>query len=262
MRLTFLGTQGELGFMRKKCSCPQCTEARDCGIHYPHRNSSSILIEIKSLNSGMGDPVYSRMLIDVGWGIRGGVATVWPQCILLTSSHPAHAAGIIRADLTVPVVFTHRTFLGVKPYIITGRRFYLIKQGESFHFDQIEVVAHNVYRSWVHPTVCYKIDGKVLYAPDCMEFENEGILDGVKLLICDGSTLYKDIVRLSRVGHMSVEGSLALARKHGVEKVIVTHIGHIGLSCLDMQRAVNEMGAEVAFDGAGLTSSGNIVQCN
>ena len=260
MKLTFLGTQGELGFERKSCFCPQCTEARDLGVGYPHRNSSSLLVEVEGLNSPTGDPTYSRMLIDVGWGIRKGIEEVEPDCVLLTSAHPNHAAGIIRIDPTVPVIFTHRTFMAVKPYIRTGRRFYLIKQNKPFHFNQCKVVAYEVYRSY-QSTVCYKIDDRVVYAPDCLGFKDEWILDGADLYICDGSTLHRDMVphRASRIGHMSVEKSVALARKHGTKKIIVAHIGHLRLSCLDMQRAVSAMGAEIAFDGMGLTNPENIV---
>lgn len=239
--------------MRKNCSCPQCTEARDYGIRYPHRNSSSILVEVRDQDSPKESLAYSRMLIDMGGDIRKGIAEVEPQCVLLTSAHPDHAVGIIGVDPTIPVIFTHRTFVAIKSYLRTGRRFYLIRQGEQFRFNRLKVVAHAVYCSWIHPAVCYKIDDKVIYAPDCLGFKDEGILDGVETYICDGSTLYKDIVRSfmksSRVGHMSVESSLALARKHGVKRVVVTHIGHLRLSCLEMQRAVNEMGAELAFDG-------------
>lgn len=253
MRLTFLGTRGELGFMRKNCSCPQCAEARDLGVGYPHRNSSSLLVEVESQESKSGEPTYSRMLIDVGWGIRKGITGVEPQCVLLTSAHPDHAAGIIGVDPAVPVVFTHRTFLAVKPYLRMGRRFYLIEPGKSFRFNQLKVVAHEVYRSLIHPTVCYKIGGEVLYVPDCLRFKDEGILDGVKTYICDGSILYRRIKMSVMVGHMSVEDSLALAEKHGIKRVVVTHIGHLRLDCVESWKAVHEMGAEVAFDGMGLT---------
>jgi len=183
-----------------------------------------------------------KIVIDVGKNLAKKIKEVDPDYVLLTHTHPDHIEGITSLDVKVPIYLTQIIANKSKEYFKTGRYLKIIKPNVPFRIEGIKFIAHRVYHSSLAPTVCYKIDDKFLYAPDCLKFYDEKILNGIERWILDGSSLEKDIKRAGNIGHLSIRNAMKLAKKYNIPNLIVTHIGHHRMKETEFRSKIEEMG--------------------
>jgi len=227
-----MGTLCEVEFPRLGCQCPQCKEARNLGDDYFHRYHSSLLIEENK----------KKIVIDVGKNLNKKIKEVNPDYVLLTHNHPDHIGGVNSLDVKVPIYLTQVIANKAKKYFKTGRYLKIIRPNVPFRIEGIKFIAHRVYHSSLAPTVCYKIADKYLYAPDCLRFYNEKILEGIECWICDGSSLERDIRQVGNVGHSSIKNEINLAKKYSIPNLIITHIGHHRMKEVEFRKRIEDMG--------------------
>lgn len=193
MRLTFLGTRGEI---KEKSRF--------------HQNHSAVLLETHG----------KKVLLDFGETWRGKFKLFKPDYIWLSHAHPDHASGLKNFRVEVPVFMTKETDerLPKDKFPFLDRR---VIAG-SFKLGPAAAEEISVTHSTKAPTSGLLIqtdEGKIGYFPDVLSIPNrEQVLSGLSLYIGDGSSLTRDIVRKidgKPVGHSSVASQMRWCQKAG-----------------------------------------------
>ncbi|GAH69858.1 unnamed protein product, partial [marine sediment metagenome] len=170
MRLTFLGTQGEVKEKSKF-----------------HQNHSALLLETHG----------KKILLDFGETWRGKFKLFKPDYIWLSHAHPDHSFGFRNERVEVPVFMTKETdkLLSKDKFPFLDRR---VIRG-NFKLGPAAAEEIPVIHSTKAPTSGLLIrtdEGKIGYFPDVLSIPNrEQVLSGLSLYIGDGSSLTRDIVR-------------------------------------------------------------------
>lgn len=203
MRLTFLGTKGEID--------------EETALHRFH---SSLLLEYGGV----------KLLIDYGLLRRYSLQELAPQAILITHAHPDHYAWL-KEDVPcdIPLYLTQATldYGRFKPH--NAR---VVAPLQAFKVGEIECLAYSVMHSIRCPAVGWKISagGKTLvYNSDLVDIiEKDTLLAGVDAYIGDGSAVQANLVRRQRdvlFGHTRIMTQARWCEKHGISRIIFTHLG-------------------------------------
>ncbi len=206
MEIEFPGTKGEI----KESS------AR-------HKYHSSLILNYKN----------TRVLIDLG--VKRNPRLVEKiddfNFLLITHAHPDHYSWTVEdmKSIKIPVYMTGVT-LDYGKYKPASHR--IIKSGVEYRLKDFEITAFEVLHSLRCPAVAYRIKGDrtIIYAPDILDFKEDKsvVLDGIDLLIADGSSLNINMVRRRDnkiFGHTRIKTIIGWCKKYGLEKLIITHCG-------------------------------------
>ncbi|MGH7468055.1 MAG: MBL fold metallo-hydrolase [Longimicrobiales bacterium] len=234
MKLTFLGTRGEIEARRRR--------------HWRH---SALLITHER----------RRVLIDCGADWVRRLARIRPHAIVLTHAHPDHAFGLAQGAPCV-VMATEACWQTIERFPIEQRR--TIRPGRPVRVHGLRIEAFEVEHSVRAPAVGYRISaghGSVFYAPDLVSIvEQRKALHGVQLYIGDGASLTRPLVRRRGrrlIGHAPVSTQLRWCAQEGVARALITHCGTqiVTGNAAVMAARVRELGerhgvqAELAHDG-------------
>ena len=234
MKLTFLGTRGEI-------------EARRRG-HWRH---SALLVS----------QAGRRVLVDCGADWLGLLGRIAPHAIVLTHAHPDHAYGL-RRGAPCAVWATEECWAGIDRFPIAQRR--VIRPRRAVHIEGVRFEAFAVEHSLRAPAVGYRIRAgcaQVFYAPDLVFIaEREAALRGIRLYIGDGALPTRPLIRKRGrrlIGHSAISTQLEWCAREGVAEALITHCG-TALVTVPLARSaqrVRELGAAfgvraaIAVDG-------------
>jgi len=202
MRLTFLGTRGEIEARTRR-----------------HRMHSSLLVSYRS----------AKVMIDCGLDWLGKFERLHPDAIVLTHAHPDHAWGL-KNGAPCPVHAPQKTWQTLRGCKIDDRQ--MIKERVPVKICGITFEAFPVEHSILAPAVGYRIStgrARVFYGPDLLFIHDRAAaLKDVQLYIGDGATITRSFVRKRGdrlIGHAPVRTQLAWCAKEGVSRAIITHCG-------------------------------------
>lgn len=234
MKLTFLGTRGEITTRRRG-----------------HRRHSALMLSYRR----------ARVMIDCGADWRGRVARLRPSAIVLTHAHPDHAAGLVDGA-SCPIYATKETWRLIKRYSVVRRA--AVSAGRAFLIDGLRFEPFSVAHSIRAPAVGYRITAgsiSIFYVPDVIAIRRRAqALHGIDLYIGDGASLARPIIRRQRgrrIGHTTIRIQLGWCAIEGVRRAIFTHCGS-GIVRADGRRLgarlrhlASEYGvdAQIAYDG-------------
>jgi phosphoribosyl 1,2-cyclic phosphodiesterase len=237
--IKFLGTSGAKTFPRMDYDDKQCTE--------DHRAHSSILYQSKTTN----------LLVDVGnedvWKRAGDKV----DAVAITHGHVDHFYGLPFVKEDVPIYMHRDTWRDIKreaPNIFTSlskREVHLYGTRNAIKIGDIRVRWIPVKHSDRIGSYALRLNRETVYSPDFLQIDNEWLTD-VKRWIIDGASMTKDVERESesgeRNGHQSIESSLRQAKKNGISRVIVTHVGHTGLQHEEMSKAIAALAEQLKLE--------------
>ncbi len=241
MIITFLGTRGYVDITSRR---------------HKHHTSTMIMHHNK------------RIMIDCGQDWLKKIFRIKPDAIILTHSHPDHAAGLAYGA-PCPVYATRQTWHAIKDYLIDPELRHTIKRTQSFKLFGVIITPISVVHSLLAPAIAYRIEAQnhiVFYSGDIAYMPKRAKqLKHVTLYIGDGSTLSTPLIRKKddRIyGHTTIKTQLAWCRKSGVERAIFTHLGtpliqadgrklSATIKKIGKQRGVN---VRVAYDGLTIKS--------
>jgi Beta-lactamase superfamily domain len=190
MKLTFLGTRGEIDALTRR-----------------HRMHTSLLVSYRSAN----------VMIDCGLDWLGKLKRVDPSAIVLTHAHPDHAWGL-KQGAPCPVYAPEKTWQELRHYPIKDR--HVIKERTPTKICGITFEAFPVEHSILSPAVGYRVSAGrafIFYAPDLI-FINERAtaLKGAQIYIGDGATVTQSFIRKrgkALIGHSPVRTQLTWCQK-------------------------------------------------
>ncbi|MGB7790169.1 MAG: MBL fold metallo-hydrolase [Terrimicrobiaceae bacterium] len=202
MKLTFLGTRGEIDVRRRR-----------------HRMHSSLLISYGG----------SDVMIDCGLDWLGKVHRLSAAAIVLTHAHPDHAWGL-KQGAPCPVYATQKTWQTLKNCRIERRQ--LIDERVPAKICEITFEAFPVEHSIRAPAVGYRVSvggASVFYSPDVVLIHSRAkALRNIRIYIGDGATISRSFVRKRGevlIGHASIQAQLGWCMKEHVPCAIFTHCG-------------------------------------
>lgn len=229
MRLTFLGTRGEI-------------EARSS----LHRRHSALLVA-----SSRG-----RLVVDCGRDWLGELESLSPDAILLTHAHEDHAAGL-REGAPCPVFATQETWARIRRYPI--QRQIVVSPGVPLTLCGLRVEAAPVEHSLRAPAVGFSVthgSARIFYVPDVAAIpERARVLAAVDLYVGDGASLLRPILRRRNgvpIGHASIRDQLTWCAEEGVARAIFTHCGSqlVRGDPEAMEARVEQLGAALGLEAA------------
>lgn len=252
LELIFLGTGSLLDIPREGCDCPQCKEAKANG--KSKRKSPGVLVRRgKTILAVDAGPDFVGELKEKG---------IKPDAILLTHSHMDHIGGLKDDDFIrgVPVYATKESCRGIEEQgiVLKDAKVESWPRNEAKKFDigEISVESFPVAHSVKAPSVAFKFDDRLVYAPDFLGTKHWNKFNGVGLAVMDGSSLSRDIVHSTEgskvVGHKSMKNSGKKVLESGAEKVVFTHVGHVFHNHESLKRKIHSYfgdRATVAYDG-------------
>jgi phosphoribosyl 1,2-cyclic phosphodiesterase len=202
MKLTFLGTRGEIAIRSRS-----------------HRCHSSLLVEHDK----------ARIMIDCGADWLHRLRAIAPTAIVLTHAHHDHAAGLSRGA-PCPVYATAATWKVLSRMPILDQR--TMPSRRSVRIDGVRFSAFPVMHSLRAPAVGYRVSSQqrcFFYLPDVAKLPNLAhVLRRIDLYIGDGATVMRSMVRRkgsALVGHAPIIEQLDWCAKAHVRRVIFTHCG-------------------------------------
>lgn len=204
MRLTFLGTRGEIEEKSKL-----------------HQNHSAVLLETHG----------KKILLDFGTTWQGKFKLFKPDYIWISHAHPDHCFGLKNQRVEVPVFMSSETDkrLPKEKFPFLDRR--VISKNFKFNsISALELAATHSTKAPMSGLIIQTDEGKIGYFPDVLSIPDyEKVLKGLTIYIGDGSSLTRDLVRRIKgkpVGHASVTRQMSWCQKaYPVEKMIFTHWG-------------------------------------
>ncbi len=219
-----------------------------------HKYHSSLVISYKN----------TRILIDLG--VKHNPRIIKDinsfDFLMITHAHPDHYSWTIRdmKDIKIPVYLTE-VALDYGKY--KPQNYKIIKSGVEYRLKDLKITAFEVLHSLRCPAVAYKIKGDktIIYAPDILDFKEDKsvVLEGVDLLIADGSSLNVNMVRRRDnkiFGHTMIKTVIGWCKKYGLKKLMITHCGKqvVTMDGDKLKEKIDEysegkVDVKVAFDG-------------
>ena len=246
MKLTFLGTGTSTGVPQPRCSCRTCasSDPRD------KRLRASVLVETDG----------RRLLIDCGPDFRWQILRVGSpdiDALLLTHIHYDNVGGIddlrpwcrdghdfdihctadVERDLRerIPYCFAEHPYPGVPSF-----RMRRVERDKPFEAAGVEVVPLPVMH-YMLPIIGFRI-GPLAYITDA-----KTVPDSTVALMQGVDTLVVNALRLrEHLSHMNLEQALAIARRVGARRTLLTHMSH---DLPPHAEVALPAGVELAFDG-------------
>jgi ribonuclease BN (tRNA processing enzyme) len=234
MKLTFLGTRGEIEIRSKR-----------------HGMHSSLLV-----SDGVRD-----VMVDCGADWAEEVRRVNPCAIVLTHAHADHAGGVKGGSACI-VFASYETWQVLKRYPIEDRRQFA--SNRPFRIGQLTFEAFPVEHSLRAPAVGFRIahgQRKIFYVPDVALLTRQSeALRGTDLYIGDGATIARPLIRRRGnilIGHAPIATQLQWCRRSGVQRAIFTHCGSpiVAGNEGEISARIRELGrhanvdTELAYDG-------------
>lgn len=202
MRLTFLGTRGEIPIRSRRHARHTSTE-----VAYLRR----------------------RIVIDLGEDWRGRGRHLAADAVVVTHAHVDHVGGL-RDGVACPVYATPETWEAIGDWPVSGR--HVLSPWTACDIAGVTFEAVPVEHSVRAPAVGYRITAgaaTVFYVPDVAAIpESARALAGVSLYVGDGATLNRPLLKRREgilTGHTSIAAQLDWCRVHGVPRAIFTHCG-------------------------------------
>jgi len=256
----FLGTSAAVPVPQAGCACPQCDEARrDRRLR---RTRSAALLE------GPG----GALLIDAGPDIHRQLALLpsMPpiKAAIVTHTHSdhylglddlgsiAHNAGWL-SDRPLPIYATADNWPRIEATF--GHLFragmFLRMEERTLLLDTEQTIAGFQVRPFdsshtIDITTAMlelTLGGKrVVYAPD-LKIMPHDVFGQAHIAIINGTFYQRE-----HPAHMPLIKGIRTCKRLGVERIIVTHIGHMEWSNAELWTRVSEQGADLAYDGATL----------
>ncbi len=228
MKVTFLGTGTSQGIPVIGCNCPVCTSSNP----KDKRLRVSIMVEWDDL----------RLVVDVGPDFRQQMLAVGGHeidAILVTHEHNDHVAGLddvrpfnFRYDKDMPIyalprviknlekrfdyVFSSNPYPGaprIIPYSVEANQDILIK---NKHIQSIEILHGKL------PILGFRF-GAFAYLTDVKTIPSASFEQLKKLDVLTISALHRN----EHHSHLTLEESLAFAKKIGAKKTYLTHFSHL-----------------------------------
>lgn len=237
MKILVLGSCCSIHFPRPGCKCSSCTDPI-----FQKRKHSSILIK--------------DIMVDCGKDWIKVPSVV--KKIILTHSHPDHSWGV-KWNLDKELFMSRITKNILGKNIPSDKEVNILDFGKSIVISGIKVTSYPVLHSTIAPANCIKFDN-LLYCPDVREILNKSkVLGGVSIYIGDGSSFARPITYKVGIGHESMVGQLDWCKRAGVKKVYFTHIGHVRLSHLELNRKLKELNKKFNFKEVKVLKEGDVI---
>jgi phosphoribosyl 1,2-cyclic phosphate phosphodiesterase len=264
--LRFLGTSAATPIPHAGCACAQCAEARTerplC------RTRPAILLSSAD----------ETLLVDAGPDIYGQIERM-PDlppigAVIITHTHSDHYLGL--DDLSA-IAYTsgwlrdpqHSASHLLPVYAppdnwprIEATFGHLFQSGDLQRLEQRALLLDReqtiggfpVYpfdsshtTSFTTAMLRFTLNGKrVVYASDLKLMPHE-IFAGADIAIV-GATFYEQ----EHPAHMPLTKAIRACHRHGVGRIIATHVGHLQWSNAELWSRLSEQGADLAYDGATL----------
>ncbi len=243
-RILFLGTGTSTGVPQIGCRCEVC---RSTDVH-DHRLRTSALLEAGGC----------RLLMDCGPDFRQQMLAhgiTWLSAVLLTHEHYDHVGGMddLRPFGDMHVYAEGRVLEAVRrvmPYCFAPRPYpgvpcielHEVRPYEPFDVRGLQVMPVRLMHACL-PILGYRI-GNVAYLTDAKTVDERAIeqLGGLDVLVLNA------LRKKEHMSHLSLDESLALARRIGAKKTFLIHMSHeIGLHDT-VQRTLPD-GVVLAYDG-------------
>jgi phosphoribosyl 1,2-cyclic phosphodiesterase len=202
MRLTFLGTRGEI-------------EART----REHRMHSSLLIAHEGC----------VIMIDCGIDWLKRVMKMRPKAIFLTHAHSDHAGGL-KNGAPCKVFATRETWKTLQRFAIRKRS--VVTPHQAIEIGDLTFEAFPVEHSLIAPAVGYRVTGtrsSIFYVPDVVSIpEPARALSGVSVYIGDGASITRPLMRKRDsvlIGHAPITVQLRWCKQESISRAFFTHCG-------------------------------------
>jgi phosphoribosyl 1,2-cyclic phosphodiesterase len=202
MRLTFLGTRGEIEARTRR-----------------HRMHSSLLVS----HDGC------EVIIDCGVDWLKRVRKMRPNAIFLTHAHSDHAGGL-KNGAPCEVSATEETWKTLQRFALPKR--FVVAPQQAIRIGGLTFVAFPVEHSLVAPAVGYRITGtgsSIFYVPDVISIpEPARALSGVSVYIGDGATITRPLARKrdnALIGHAPIAVQLQWCKRESIPGAVFTHCG-------------------------------------
>ena len=243
-RILFLGTGTSTGVPQIGCRCEVCRSADA----HDRRLRTSALLETGG----------RRLLMDCGPDFRQQMLAhgiTWLSAVLLTHEHYDHVGGMddLRPFGDMDVYAEGRVLEAVRrvmPYCFAPHPYpgvprielHEVRPYEAFDVQGLRVMPVRLMHACL-PILGYRI-GNVAYLTDVKTLDERAIeqLGGLDVLVLNA------LRRKEHLSHLSLDESLALARRIGAKKTFLIHMSHeIGLHEA-VQRQLPD-GVVLAYDG-------------
>jgi phosphoribosyl 1,2-cyclic phosphate phosphodiesterase len=248
LRLRILGSSAAWPIPRWGCGCAMCERARE---HPEEHRSRSVLL------------VNERILVDAGPDIYGQLAELRPhvlrgiETVIITHAHADHYLGL--DDLSQLRRVSGR---GSYPLYALPDNWPILKRtfgflldaqneepafepcemslGEALAFDSLRITPFNTYHTESFTTCGLWIEKgskRAIYAPD---YNRSDFVPPAPLVILGGSSLQRKFA-----GHVGIPEAVETARSWRARRLIISHIGHLGLPLAALREELAAHGAHI-----------------
>lgn len=258
--LRFLGTSAAVPVPQAGCACAQCDEARR--ERRLRRSRSALLLEQPG----------GALLIDAGPDIHRQLALLPAipriKAAIITHAHSDHYLGLDDLgsiayhagwlnDQPLPIYATADNWPRIE--MTFGHLFragmFLRMEARTLSLDTDQMIAGFQVRPFdsshtiemTTAMLALTLNGKrVIYAPT-LKIMPRAVFAQADIAIISGTYYQRE-----HPAHMPLIKGIRTCKRLGVQRIIVTHVGHMELSNAELWARLSEQGADLAYDGATL----------